>query len=263
MCVYIQTNSVQPYHPIPHPTALIRSIRPIASTLIQLPLLISIPRPHLHLHLLPISLRNSRMQPKRHLIQRETNRRRRNRIQPQPIRILPVRKRTVASVVLQTGPTLPVTTAFIPTHSQVLLPTRSRRAHGRADLRRERRCAGDSAEFFLRPRRGAELLSIAAARARRASSGGRATTLRREHVAELFEMGPAQGSALAVVDPSVGVHDQLVVAQHLPDRECFAAGAGFADGVAVAVRVAVCSEGGGEEEISAAPGVFVARGHLV
>lgn len=54
-----------------------------------------------------------------------------------------------------------------------------------------------------------------------------------------------------------------MVAQHLPHCKVAAACIFLADRIAIAVRVAICSERSGEEEIAAAPAVFVARCHFV
>ena len=59
------------------------------------------------------------------------------------------------------------------------------------------------------------------------------------------------------------MHDELMVPEELPEREAAAAGAGFAYGIAVAVGVAVGPDRGRQEELPAAPGVFVAGGHFV
>ena len=57
--------------------------------------------------------------------------------------------------------------------------------------------------------------------------------------------------------------DQLMIAKKLPHRVRFDFGPSFADGSAVAVCVAICSQGGGKEEIAPTPGVFVAGRHFV
>lgn len=59
------------------------------------------------------------------------------------------------------------------------------------------------------------------------------------------------------------MQDELVIAQQLPDDEAVAVGPGAADGGAVAVRVAVGAQRGGEGEGAAVPGVFEAGGHFV
>ena len=53
-----------------------------------------------------------------------------------------------------------------------------------------------------------------------------------------------------------------MIPEELPNRKAFAARAVSTHGVAVAVCVAVGSNRGCQEEVSA-PGVFVARGHFV
>ena len=54
-----------------------------------------------------------------------------------------------------------------------------------------------------------------------------------------------------------------MIPEELPNRKAFAARAVSTHGVAVAVCVAVGSNRGRQEEVTAAPSVFVARGHFV
>ena len=54
-----------------------------------------------------------------------------------------------------------------------------------------------------------------------------------------------------------------MVSEKLPECKLATAGAGFAYGTAVAVGVTVGSDRGRQEELSPAPGVFVAGSHFV
>ena len=200
-----------------------------------------------------------RQEPEIHHVQGQTDRRRENRIQSQRLCIFRIRERTVAAVVIDTGLTVTLPAASVTTYGQILrcIGAGGRRAD---DFGRVGRRSGNAAEFRQRPRSRAELFAV---RAAGTGSGAVGAVLWRENARQLVKYSLRQLSSPAVVDGSVAVHDELMVPKELPDHEAAAAGAGLAYGIAVAVGVAVGPERGRQEELPAAPGVFVAGGHFV
>lgn len=254
MCIFIvsRMSLFYPHHPVSGPTALVCSVGTVTSTIVRHSVLVRI------LRRLFVSPTQPWIHTKDNSIQRQTDRRWSYRIQAQYSRISSVRECAIASVASEWRVAILRSAASVTTDGHISFAARTR--GWCQDLSGKWRRSGNGTQLLFRPWSRAELFTIRTACARSWSIG---SVLWREHTGQLPIHVVIQGSSSAVIYSTAIVINQLTIAQKLPKSEALATGLAFADRVAPTMCVAVSSYRGGKVEVTASPGILVARSHLV